>query len=82
MDFVANLRGDIARSSRSNFGGGGRSINENAQSSRRTQRIDKHEQINVRLNGILVQIVLYQGMILDGRNRYAAAKAIGYDFHS
>jgi ParB-like chromosome segregation protein Spo0J len=35
---------------------------------------------SVRLNGILVQIVLYQGMILDGRNRYGAAKAISYKF--
>jgi hypothetical protein len=30
--------------------------------------------------GILEPIRLYQGMILDGRNRYAAAKAVGYKF--
>jgi len=35
---------------------------------------------SVRHNGILVQIVLLSGMILDGRNRYAAAKAIGHRF--
>jgi ParB-like chromosome segregation protein Spo0J len=35
---------------------------------------------SVRQNRILVPIVLYQGMILDGRNRHAAAKAIGYNF--
>jgi ParB-like chromosome segregation protein Spo0J len=30
--------------------------------------------------GILEPIRLYQGMILDGRNRYAAAKAAGHKF--
>jgi ParB-like chromosome segregation protein Spo0J len=30
--------------------------------------------------GILEPIRLYQGMILDGRNRYAAAKAAGHQF--
>jgi ParB-like chromosome segregation protein Spo0J len=35
---------------------------------------------DVRTNGIMVQITLYQGMILDGRNRYAAAKAAGLTF--
>jgi hypothetical protein len=35
---------------------------------------------SVRVNGILVQIVLFQGMILDGRNRYAAANAVAHDF--
>lgn len=35
---------------------------------------------NIKDNGILVQIVLFQGSILDGRNRYAAAKAVGHKF--
>jgi hypothetical protein len=37
-------------------------------------------QDNVRRNGILEPIRLYQGMILDGRNRYAAGKACGHTF--
>ena len=35
---------------------------------------------DIRRQGILVAITLYQGKILDGRNRYAAAKAIGFTF--
>jgi len=35
---------------------------------------------NVKANGILQQIVLYQGMILDGRNRYRAGKECGHIF--
>ena len=35
---------------------------------------------DIAAQGILEQIRLYQGMILDGRNRYAAAKACGHDF--
>jgi hypothetical protein len=35
---------------------------------------------NIRNNGILEPIRLYQGMILDGRNRYAAAKAVRHEF--
>lgn len=35
---------------------------------------------SVKASGIKVRIVLYQGTILDGRNRYAAAKAVGYEF--
>lgn len=35
---------------------------------------------SIRQNGILEPITLYQGMILDGRNRYAAAKAVGHQF--
>jgi ParB-like chromosome segregation protein Spo0J len=31
-------------------------------------------------SGILEPITLFQGMILDGRNRYAAAKAVGHPF--
>src|SRR5260370_1820078 len=31
-------------------------------------------------HGIQEPIRLYQGMILDGRNRFAAAKAAGYQF--
>jgi hypothetical protein len=37
-------------------------------------------QDNVRRNGILEPIRLYQGMILDGRNRYAAGKAVNHPF--
>lgn len=33
-----------------------------------------------RRHGLLAPIVLYQGKILDGRNRYRAAKAVGYRF--
>jgi hypothetical protein len=35
---------------------------------------------DIRNHGILEPIRLYQGMILDGRNRYAAAKAVGHSF--
>jgi hypothetical protein len=37
-------------------------------------------QDNVRRNGILEPIRLWQGMILDGRNRYAAGKAVNHPF--
>jgi hypothetical protein len=35
---------------------------------------------DIRNHGILEPIRLYQGMILDGRNRYAAAKAVAHQF--
>ena len=35
---------------------------------------------DIRKHGIFEPIRLYQGMILDGRNRYAAAKAVGHQF--
>jgi hypothetical protein len=35
---------------------------------------------DIAARGILEPIRLYQGMILDGRNRYAAAKACGHTF--
>lgn len=35
---------------------------------------------DIRNHGILEPIRLYQGMILDGRNRYFAAKAVGHEF--
>jgi len=35
---------------------------------------------DIAAQGILEPIRLYQGMILDGRNRYAAATACGHDF--
>jgi hypothetical protein len=35
---------------------------------------------DVRANRIIVPITLYQGKILDGRNRYRAAKACGHTF--
>jgi ParB-like chromosome segregation protein Spo0J len=35
---------------------------------------------DIAVQGILEPIRLYQGMILDGRNRYAAAKAAGHQF--
>jgi hypothetical protein len=35
---------------------------------------------DIRNHGILEPIRLFQGMILDGRNRYAAAKAVGHPF--
>jgi hypothetical protein len=35
---------------------------------------------DIRNHGILEPIKLYQGMILDGRNRYAAAKAVAHQF--
>src|SRR6516225_6701474 len=35
---------------------------------------------DIAAQGILEPIRLYQGMILDGRNRYAAAKAVGHAF--
>jgi ParB-like chromosome segregation protein Spo0J len=35
---------------------------------------------DISAQGILEPIRLYQGMILDGRNRYAAAKACGHTF--
>ena len=35
---------------------------------------------DIRNHGILEPIKLYLGMILDGRNRYAAAKAVGHQF--
>jgi ParB-like chromosome segregation protein Spo0J len=37
----------------------------------------KHD---IAAKGILEPIRLYQGMILDGRNRYSAAKAVGHQF--
>jgi ParB-like chromosome segregation protein Spo0J len=36
---------------------------------------------DISAQGILEPIRLYQGMILDGRNRYAAAKACGHEFN-
>jgi hypothetical protein len=35
---------------------------------------------DIRNHGILEPIRLFQGMILDGRNRYAAAKAVNHQF--
>src|SRR5215469_1698946 len=35
---------------------------------------------DIAAKGILEPIRLYQGMILDGRNRYSAAKAVGHQF--
>jgi hypothetical protein len=35
---------------------------------------------DIRKHGILEPIRLYQGMILDGRNRCAAARAVGHEF--
>jgi hypothetical protein len=35
---------------------------------------------DIAAQGILEPIRLYQGMILDGRNRYAAGKAVGHTF--
>jgi hypothetical protein len=35
---------------------------------------------DVRQNGIIVPIILHGGKILDGRNRYRAAKACGHTF--
>ena len=35
---------------------------------------------DIAAQGILEPIRLYQGMILDGRNRYAAARAVGHEF--
>jgi hypothetical protein len=35
---------------------------------------------DIRNHGILEPIKLCQGLILDGRNRYAAAKAVGHSF--
>ena len=35
---------------------------------------------DIAVQGILEPIRLYQGMILDGRNRYAAGKAAGHQF--
>jgi ParB-like chromosome segregation protein Spo0J len=35
---------------------------------------------DIAAQGILEPIRLYQGMILDGRNRYAAGKAVGHKF--
>jgi ParB-like chromosome segregation protein Spo0J len=36
--------------------------------------------ISIRKLGILNPITLYQGMILDGRNRYRAAREVGHKF--
>ncbi|MFW6300116.1 MAG: hypothetical protein ACOC20_04255 [Oceanicaulis sp.] len=35
---------------------------------------------DVRKNGVIEPIVMYEGMILDGRNRYSAAREIGCDY--
>src|SRR5262245_30285949 len=35
---------------------------------------------DIRKNGIIVPIKIFEGKILDGRNRYTAAKAVGHKF--
>src|SRR5262245_59817080 len=37
---------------------------------------------DIKANGLFHEIVLHEGMILDGRHRYRAAKEAGIDLHS
>jgi hypothetical protein len=36
---------------------------------------------DIKANGLLENMILYEGMILDGRNRYLACKAAGVEVH-